>query len=211
MKHLTFSIEPVSPFRLDLTAWAIRRRPENIIDWWDGETYRRVLPISGRPALVSVVQSSRPSDRLDVTVSSDSIRRTTQSDVTMALERLLGVRIDLHAFYAFAQHDRKLQQLAQRFIGLKPPRFPTVFEALVNGIACQQLSLAVGYHPAGQTRGSLRPEFRGPSRPAAARFPPTGRPGEGDNSGAQATRFQHQQESSADRFVGGNQECHHRP
>jgi DNA-3-methyladenine glycosylase II len=27
---------------------------------------------------------------------------------------------------------------------LKPPRFPSVFEALVNGIACQQLSLAVG-------------------------------------------------------------------
>ena len=30
--------------------------------------------------------------------------------------------------------------------GLKPPRFPTVFEALVNGIACQQLSLVVGIH-----------------------------------------------------------------
>ena len=30
--------------------------------------------------------------------------------------------------------------------GLKPPRFPTVFEALVNGVACQQLSLAVGMH-----------------------------------------------------------------
>jgi DNA-3-methyladenine glycosylase II len=27
---------------------------------------------------------------------------------------------------------------------LKPPRFPTVFEALVNGVACQQLSLPVG-------------------------------------------------------------------
>ncbi len=144
MKHLTFSIEPVSPFRLDLTAWAIRRRPENIIDWWDGETYRRVLPVSGRSALVSVVQSSQPNGRLDVTVSSDNIRRTTQSDVTMALERLLGTRIDLQPFYKFARHDRKLQQLTQRFIGLKPPRFPTIFEALVNGIACQQLSLAVG-------------------------------------------------------------------
>ena len=32
----------------------------------------------------------------------------------------------------------------QRFRGLKPPRFPSVFEALVNAIACQQLSLTVG-------------------------------------------------------------------
>lgn len=37
-----------------------------------------------------------------------------------------------------------MRELAGRFRGLKPPRFPTVFEALVNGIACQQLSLVVG-------------------------------------------------------------------
>lgn len=30
-----------------------------------------------------------------------------------------------------------------RFLGLKPPRFPTIWEAAVNGIACQQLSLTV--------------------------------------------------------------------
>jgi hypothetical protein len=34
--------------------------------------------------------------------------------------------------------------LAMRFRGLKPPRFATVFEGLVNGITCQQLSLTVG-------------------------------------------------------------------
>jgi DNA-3-methyladenine glycosylase II len=34
--------------------------------------------------------------------------------------------------------------LAARFRGLKPPRFPTLFECLVNAIACQQLTLTVG-------------------------------------------------------------------
>ncbi|MBN9264944.1 MAG: hypothetical protein J0I75_10355, partial [Hyphomicrobium sp.] len=29
---------------------------------------------------------------------------------------------------------------------MKPPRFATVFEGLVNGVACQQLSLDVGVH-----------------------------------------------------------------
>ena len=43
-----------------------------------------------------------------------------------------------------AAPDPLLGPLAARMRGLKPPRFPTVFEALVNGIACQQLSLAVG-------------------------------------------------------------------
>jgi DNA-3-methyladenine glycosylase II len=37
-----------------------------------------------------------------------------------------------------------LHTLAERFRGLKPPRFPTLFECLVNAIACQQLTLTVG-------------------------------------------------------------------
>ena len=54
---VTFSLTPVPPFRLDLTAWALRRRPNNLIDRWDGETYRRVLVMNGYPAEVAVRQS----------------------------------------------------------------------------------------------------------------------------------------------------------
>ena len=43
-----------------------------------------------------------------------------------------------------ARRYPRLRILAVRFKGVKPPRFPTVFEALVNGFACQQLSLIVG-------------------------------------------------------------------
>jgi len=32
MSQRSFSIKPVPPFRLDLMAWALRRRPENAID-----------------------------------------------------------------------------------------------------------------------------------------------------------------------------------
>ncbi|HXE12574.1 MAG TPA: hypothetical protein VN633_10670 [Bryobacteraceae bacterium] len=50
----------------------------------------------------------------------------------------------MRPFYGHANQDPRLSDLVHRFYGLKPPRFPSVFEALVNGIACQQLSLAVG-------------------------------------------------------------------
>jgi endonuclease III len=39
-----------------------------------------------------------------------------------------------------------LDRLADRLRGLKPPCCPAVFEALVNAVACQQLSLGVGIH-----------------------------------------------------------------
>jgi DNA-3-methyladenine glycosylase II len=57
---------------------------------------------------------------------------------------LLGLEADLSGFYRLASGDTKLGKLAERFRGVKPPRFTTLFECLVNAIACQQVSLAVG-------------------------------------------------------------------
>ena len=67
-----------------------------------------------------------------------------QQTIKPVLQRLLGIKVDLSEFYAFAAGYRRMDELATRFRGFKPPRFATVFEGLVNGITCQQLSLAAG-------------------------------------------------------------------
>ena len=141
---VTFSLEPVPPFRLDSTAWTLRRRSNNLIDRWDGETYRRVLVINGSPVEVAVRQSG-PTDspRIWVTLSGRQIG-SMKSLATNLLERLLGLRVNLSEFYRIAKRDPKLGGVAERFRGLKPPRFPNVFEALANAIACQQMSLSLG-------------------------------------------------------------------
>ena len=143
VKPYRFYLTPVPPFRLDFTAWALRRRRENAVDNWDGETYRRVLPMDGGAATVAVRQMrsiERP--RLEVQVT--GANSSTKSAATAALARLLGLRTDLAEFYRFASANRQLEGLATRFRGMKPPRFLSVFEALVNAIACQQVSLTVG-------------------------------------------------------------------
>ena len=56
MESLAFGIRPAPPFRLDLTAWALRRRARNIIDRWDGTTYRRVLVYGDVPMEAAVTQ-----------------------------------------------------------------------------------------------------------------------------------------------------------
>ena len=136
-----FSIRPISPFRLDLTVWALRRRPTNAVDRWDGTTYQRVLIIERRPVLMSVTQHG---PKLDIAVCGARLGSSVQPTVKAALDRLLGLSVPLGRFYASARHDRRVNRLAQHYRGLKPPRFPTLFEALVNGITCQQLSLTVG-------------------------------------------------------------------
>lgn len=142
---IEFVLKPRPPFLLDLAVWTLRRRPENTIDHWDGNVYRRVLPVKEEVALVEVTQlSSGTQPRLSVRVNCDNGSIEWRSVATAAVERLLGIRMDLQSFYEFAAGKPQLGPLAGRFLGMKPPRFLTGFECLVNAIACQQFSLAAG-------------------------------------------------------------------
>jgi DNA-3-methyladenine glycosylase II len=145
LEHLTFSLTPIPPFRLDLTAWALRRRPSNTIDVWDGATYRRVLVIDGRPVAVAVSQTGSPENsRLHVELCGSRLPPGAKQSAKTMLQRMLGLQLNLLPFYRLVVRDKWAKPLVQHFRGVKPPRFPTVFEALVNGIACQQLTLSVG-------------------------------------------------------------------
>jgi len=145
LERLAFQIKPVPPFRLDLTVQALRRRAINAVDRWDGATYRRLLIMDGRPVGIEVVQVA-PSERpmLQVAVSGPSLPPSTRFVALTALTRLLGVDRCLDDFYGAAADEPRLGCLARLFRGLKPPRFPTVFEALINAFACQQVTLSLG-------------------------------------------------------------------
>jgi DNA-3-methyladenine glycosylase II len=141
----SFILEPLAPFRLDLTAWALRRRPGNTIDRYDGHTYRRVLRLTDAVADVEVCLVGPPeAPRLAVSVATDRPARNVRAEVTTTLHRMLGLDVDLGDFYERAARDRQLGPLVERYRGLKPPRFPTIFECLTNAVACQQLTLTVG-------------------------------------------------------------------
>jgi DNA-3-methyladenine glycosylase II len=145
LDRLTFEVEPVPPFRLDLTVQALRRRAINAIDRWDGTTWRRILLVEGRPLGVEVAQIAPPErSMLRVTVRGATLAPCARSAVSSALTRLLGLDWRLDDFYRAADRDHALGPLVRDFRGLKPPRFPTLFEALVNAFACQQVTLTLG-------------------------------------------------------------------
>lgn len=142
MKRFFLDLEPVAPFRLDLTVWALRRRPDNIVDRWDGKTYRRVLiSESNEPFEIAVTQSD---SMLRVLIHSQIESEAVKNHVVCALKRLLGISVKLDGFYQLAQHDKKLKPVVEKFNGFKPPRLYSYFETLVNAIACQQFTLTMG-------------------------------------------------------------------
>lgn len=174
MERFSLDLEPVPPFRLDFTVWTLRRRPDNLVDRWDGKTYRRVLVSdSGEPFEVAVTQP-RASDapRLQVSVHCAKQDEQLKRQVISALERLLGFNVSLDGFYRLAEDDNKLKSVANQFRGFKPPRYLSSFEALVNAISCQQLTLTMGvrllnslietYGPAFQTDDGIFHAFPHP-------------------------------------------------
>ncbi|MGI0079029.1 MAG: DNA-3-methyladenine glycosylase family protein [Nitrososphaerales archaeon] len=145
LEKLEFYVKPLSPFRLDLTAWALRRRQSNMVDRFDGLRYQRVITSDEKALGMSVIQTgSIERARLKVEITGKRLGSAESRVAQKYLELLLGLRIDLRRFYESARLNPKFGDLARRFLGVKPPRFPSIFEALVNAISCQQVSLTVG-------------------------------------------------------------------
>ncbi len=171
MDSVTFTLKPLPPFRLDLTVWVLRRRAENLLDGWDGVTYRRAIVLQGGVALVAVRQAgSTTSPRLLVTLSASRPDAGAVREAAATLERVLGLRTDLGGFYGLAARDRRLHRLAEHFRGMKPPRFPTLFEGFANAIACQQLTLTFGIQLLNRLVRSFGPPLS-PDADAPCAFP----------------------------------------
>ncbi len=146
MYEASLTIPVTPPFRLDLTIWVLRRREKNTLDRWDGQSYSRILLLRDAPARVTLTQSGTLElPQLIVKLKSYSrLSLEQQAAVQVTVQKMLGLAVDLQPFYELVAKNPELDQLAKQFVGVRPPRFPVVFEALVNAVACQQVSLHLG-------------------------------------------------------------------
>jgi DNA-3-methyladenine glycosylase II len=129
------SVKP--PYRLDLTVSVLRRLSTNIVDVFtaDGQYLRAFEGLNG-PVIARVVQT-RP-ETLSVTIRDHDDEHLR---VLALVRRVLGVDQDLTHFDRAAARIPWLSKLAIRMRGVKPPRYPSLWEAFVNSIVFQQLSL----------------------------------------------------------------------
>lgn len=157
-------LAPGAPFRLDYVVWALRRRAHNEVDRFDGGRYRRVLSLAGEPVEVTVNQDPAAGTlTAELRGPAGPAGCAAVTGARPVLERMLGLGADLDGFYRIAERDARLKTLAARFRGMRPPCFPTVFEAVVNAVACQQLSLDVGIHLLSRLARSYGPALPGPA------------------------------------------------
>lgn len=130
-------IQVSTPYRLDLTVTALRRMPSNRVDVYtaDGHYLRAFAGATG-PVVVSVAQAHADTLAVSVTGSADDT-----GQALACVRRMLGTERDVSDFHRRARAIPWLAPLARRMRGLKPPRYPGLFEACANAILFQQISL----------------------------------------------------------------------
>ena len=123
-----FRLEVQPPFSLELTVLVLRRVPTNIVDQWAAGVYVR--------AFQAGVARVRQLDERTLELSSE--------DAAPVVRRVLGLDVDPALLGQAVAAEPRLQALAERAGGLRPPRFPSLFEAIGMTIPFQQVSLAAG-------------------------------------------------------------------
>jgi DNA-3-methyladenine glycosylase II len=133
----THEIQVATPYRLDLTVSALRRMATNLVDVYTSDgRYLRALGGCAEPVIVSVTQPRADALAVSVSGSAGDPKRALAS-----VHRMLGTESDLSDFHRHARAIPWLAPLARRMRGLKPPRYPALFEACANTILFQQVSL----------------------------------------------------------------------
>ncbi len=133
-----------TPYRLDLTVSVLRRLSTNLVDVISpmGE-YVRVLDGVGSNSAVPVVARVRQSraDTLGVKLSGGKLDQLEVRRALKLLRRSLGADRELTHFDHAAASVPWLAPVARRMRGVKPPRYQSLWEACVNSILFQQVSL----------------------------------------------------------------------
>ena len=143
----SYSIPVRAPYRLDLTVSVLRRLSTNLVDVLGPHgAYVRWLGDASECALVRVCQPEP--ETLTIVIEGD---RRKHPRLLEQVRRMLGLEVDLTPFYRSASKVQWLHPLVSRMRGVKPPRYPTLWEACVNAIAFQQISL----HAASSIMGRL--------------------------------------------------------
>jgi DNA-3-methyladenine glycosylase II len=141
----TLALEPVPPFDFDLSASIFSGGDPQMRSFREG-AFRQVIRANGHLVLVTVTSHGTVDlPGVKVHARPGPIPAQVMKNVGKAVTSLFNLDLDLSLFMKAVREDPVMSALASRLRGLKPPRTPTVFEALTDSIIEQQISLAAAH------------------------------------------------------------------
>jgi DNA-3-methyladenine glycosylase II len=135
-------LSPLPPFDFGLSA-SIFAGGDPGIRSFAGGAFRQLVRVRGQLVLVTVTSEGtvdRP--RLRVLVEPGLLPPGVPGEAGEAVTRLFSLDLDLSPFKEVVEADPVMSAIVRELRGLKPPRTATLFEALVDSIIEQQISLS---------------------------------------------------------------------
>lgn len=137
-----FELFALPPFSLERTIAALRRRTANLVEVYEDGEYRRVVTLDGKPRLLAVRQCAPNAVR--VRALDGSLGMAGQIRAGALLDRMLGLSFDLAPVERAVGSDERLADILAQVPGLKPPRYDSLWTALLCVVPFQQVSLDAG-------------------------------------------------------------------
>jgi DNA-3-methyladenine glycosylase II len=147
MKETTLILHPVPPYDFPLSAKIFSAGDPAIRSYRAG-IFTHTFCVGESTRVVAGVRSTGSVDdpRLELTLHSAMPPDPgAEAEVKTRVENILNIHDDLSSFYSEVQDDPVMKEICTRLRGLKSPTTPTVFEALVDSIIEQQISLAAAH------------------------------------------------------------------
>jgi DNA-3-methyladenine glycosylase II len=143
---MKLTIKPVPSFDFDLSARIFSDGDKQIRRYEKGK-YWQVIRVNNKLILITMTSSGTvDAPKLHVELKSNlEISNDDKKTVRDIIDSLFNLKLDLKPFYDIVKNDKTMSKLAQKLRGLKGPTTPTVFEALVDSIIEQQISLIVAH------------------------------------------------------------------
>ncbi len=139
-------VKPLPPFDFSLSAWIFSDGDPRIQRYEDG-VYWHALRLGARSVRIEVrSQGTVDEPVLSVRVEPDSgPARGEKKAVEALVRRIFNLDLDLLPFYEAVRGDPVLAGITERLRGLHSPSTATPFEALIDSITEQQISLRAAW------------------------------------------------------------------
>lgn len=148
MKETTLTLHPVPPYDFPLSAKIFSAGDPAFRSFKEG-IFTHTFCRGNQEGLLAEVRDKGSVDDplLELSLHSTGLLDNpgTEEEVKKMVENILNIRDDLRLFYAEVRNDPVMTEICTLLRGLKSPTTPTVFEALVDSIIEQQISLAAAH------------------------------------------------------------------
>lgn len=138
------SIKPVQPFSFELSANIFSQGDRQIRIYEDGK-FSQVVRANDKLILVCVASKGTvDKPELQMELKSDKkLVETEKKKATEVISSLFNLNLDITQFYETAKKDATMAKITQKLWGLRIPTTQTVYEALLDSIVEQQISIKV--------------------------------------------------------------------